>query len=334
MSKELITDKYKLITPRIITNNLGKKILILSDLHIGKNSVNKYGKEAFRLIERYLEDNNDIDMILVPGDLVNGAKSYLNPEYMAQLKYYMQMFGEKAPTIVSKGNHDLYRTDDEIAKKFKSLEKINEVYPLDNEQVKIDDVTFTGFSPSLPAYNIMNYGKKANNIFVQDWQNANFKFDENGLNILLAHDPLTISSDEALKGISDDLKNITMIASGHLHNGFITTAHEKRSKYKLSDEGYWESPLTGFKIDTCCGAYMIGKYIKSPVYLPEQEYYKIINGLDKENKDKALLVVSKGVNKYPLAKWGGDPNITEVVLEAPNYLDEDIENKKDKNKTA
>lgn len=115
-------------------------------------------------------------MILVPGDLVNGAKSYLNPEYMSQLKYYIQMFGEKAPTIIFKGNHDLYGSNDEIAKKFKSLESAN-VYPLDNEKVPVNGITFTGFSPSLPAYNIMNYGKKANDIFVQDWQNANFKFD-------------------------------------------------------------------------------------------------------------------------------------------------------------
>lgn len=331
MSKELIIDKFKLIINKILKDNQKKKLLILSDLHIGKNSVNEYGKEALGLIERYLEDNNDLDMILVPGDLVNGAKSYLNPEYMSQLKYYIQMFGEKAPTIISKGNHDLYGTNDEIARQFKSLESDN-VYPLDNEQVKIDGVTFTGFSPSLPAYNIMNYGKKANDIFVQDWQNANLNFDSKETNVLLAHDPITISSKEALNEISDDLKNITMVASGHLHNGFITTNHERRRKYKLSDGGYWESPLTGFKIDTCRGAYMIGNGTKSPVYLPEQEYYKIIDSLDEKNKDKALLVVSKGVNKYPLAKWGGDPNITEVVLEAPNYSDEDLEEKKDMNK--
>lgn len=330
MSKELIVDKFKLITNKIPKDSQSKKILILSDLHIGKNTVNEYGKEALGLIERYLEDNNDINMILVPGDLVNGAKSYLNSGYIDQLKYYMQMFGEKAPTIVSKGNHDLYGTDDEIAKKFKSLESLNNVYPLDNEQVTLNNITFTGFSPSLPAYNIMNYGKKANNVFVQDWQNANFNFNSNETNILLAHDPITISSNEALQEISDDLKNITMIASGHLHNGFITTAHERRSKFKLSDGGYWESPLTGFKIDTCRGAYMIGKGVKGPVYLPEQEYYKIINGTYKENQDKALLVVSKGVNKYPLSKWGGDPCITEVVLEAPNYYDEDLKNDKSK----
>jgi len=332
MSKELITDKFKLITNKISRIDNGKKILQLSDLHFGKNTVNEYGKEALGLLEKYLEDTNDIDVILVSGDLVNGAKSYLNSEYMAQLKYYMQMFGEKAPTIVSKGNHDLYGNNDEISRKYKSLEEIENVYPLDNEQVKIDGVTYTGFSPSLPAYNIMNYGKKANDVFVHDWKKADLKFDSKDLNILLAHDPITISSNEALQEISDDLKNITMIASGHLHNGFITTAHEKRSKYKLSDEGYWESPLTGFKIDTCRGAYMIGKGVKGPVYLPEQQYYKIINGTYKENQDKALLVVSKGVNKYPLAKWGGDPCITEVVLEAPNYSDEDLE--KDKSKTA
>lgn len=328
MAKELITDKFKLITDKIVVNSQGKKILIMSDLHIWKYAFNEYGKKMFGLIEKYLEDC-DVDYILIPGDLVNGAKSYLNPEYMAFLRYFIQMCSEKAPVIISKGNHDLYGIDDEISKEFKNLEREN-VYPLDNEQVKINDITFTGFSPSLPAYNIMNYGKKANNIFVKDWKNANFKFEDKDINILLAHDPITISSNESLQNISDDLKNVTMIASGHLHNGFITTAHEKRSKYKLSDKGIWESPLTGFKINTCRGAYMIGKGVKSPVYLPEEEYDKIIDGTEKENKEKALLVVSKGVNKYPLSKWGGNPCITEVALEAPNYSDASLE--KDKNK--
>lgn len=292
-------------------------------MHCGKNSINEHGKEDLRLIEKYLADENDIEAILVPGDLVNGAKSYLNEEYMKQLGYYMQMFGEKAPTIVSKGNHDLYGVDDEISKKFKSIEKINNVYPLDNEQVELNGTNYTGFSPRVEAYNIMRYGKKANNMFVEDYKKADFKFDNDTLNVMLSHDPLTISSKESLKALNEDLKNITFIASGHLHNGFMTDWHEKRSKYKLQDGGYWESPLTGFKIDTCRGGYLIGNGVKSPVYLPEQEFYKIISGLSKEDENKALLVVSKGVSKYPLAKSGGNPNVTNVILESPNYVDDD-----------
>lgn len=318
MAKQLVVDKFKVITAKEFLDGI-KKLVELADIHDGINMVNKYGRKSLKLLEKYFEDADDIDAIVVSGDHVLSAKSYLDPKCMAHLEYLMQMFGEKAPTIVSKGNHDLYFGNAEIDKKFKSLEKINNVYPLDNEQVTIDGVTYTGFSPSLPAYSIMNYGKKANETFIKDWRAAEFKFSDQDLNILLEHDPITISSDEVLEEINEDLKNITMIASGHLHNGYITTAHERRSKEKLSDKGIWESPLTRFKIDTCRGAYKLGNGEKSPVYLPEQDDYCTIEMTD---PNEALLVVTKGVSKYPLSRWGGDPNITEVVLQSPSYVED------------
>lgn len=57
--------------------------------------------------------------------------------------------------------------------------------------------------------------------------------------------------------------------------------------------------------------------------MPEQDYYKVINGY--EEKDKALLVITKGFSKYPLSKIGGDPNITEIELSNSkvNYIDDE-----------
>ncbi|MCI5732437.1 MAG: metallophosphoesterase [Tenericutes bacterium] len=274
-------------------------------------------------MEKYLEDTNNIDSIIVPGDLVNGANSYLNSEYLAKLNYILEMLGQKAPTIVSRGNHDVWNGNDEISKIFKNLDKIKNVYPLDNEQENIDGVTYTGFSPRFDAYNIMNVGKKANKMFEEDWKKCDFHFKNGNLNILLAHDPITMSSDESLNSLNEDFKNITMIGAGHLHNGFITTKHEQKRKLKLQDKGIWESPLTGFKINNCRGAYFIGNNTRGQLYLPEQDYYKVINGY--EEKDKALLVITKGFSKYPLSKIGGDPNITEIELSNSkvNYIDDE-----------
>lgn len=323
MSKTLVIDKYKLYTDKGLDINETKKIMQIADLHVGKNTLNKYGEESIQLLEKYLEDTNNIDSIIVPGDLVNGANSYLNSEYLAKLNYILEMLGQKAPTIVSRGNHDVWNGNDEISEIFKNLYKIKNVYPLDNEQANIDGVTYTGFSPRFDAYNIMNVGKKANEMFEEDWKKCDFYFKNGNLNILLAHDPITMSSSESLNSLNEDFKNITMIGAGHLHNGFITTKHEQKRKQKLQDKGIWESPLTGFKINNCRGAYFIGNNTRGQLYLPEQDYYKVINGY--EEKDKALLVITKGFSKYPLSKIGGDPNITEIELSNSkvNYSDDE-----------
>ena len=84
MSKTLVIDKYKLYTDKGLDINETKKIMQIADLHVGKNTLNKYGEESIQLLEKYLEDTNNIDSIIVPGDLVNGANSYLNSEYLAR----------------------------------------------------------------------------------------------------------------------------------------------------------------------------------------------------------------------------------------------------------
>lgn len=323
MEKQLVKDKYLLVTNKGLKGKEQKRIIILGDLHVNSYYENRFGKPVLKLLYNYLEESNDVDAILVVGDNVMGAKSYKNQKTMSTLNYILSMLSEKAPTLISKGNHDLFLNDDEIAKLFKSLEKINNVYALDNEQVKLDGVTYTGFSPRHDAYGIMNYGAKANNMFVEDYQNANFKYEDNELNIALIHDPITVSSKEALQVMDNDLRNISLIASGHLHNGFIPTKIGYKLQDRLQDKGFWESPLTGFKIDTCRGAYFLGKGIKSTVILPEKEATKIINGLNEE--DKALLVVTKGISKYPLTPWGGDPNITEVTLMSDKAFEDENE---------
>ena len=327
MKKNLVIDKYRYFTAKGLKPNEEKEILELADLHIGKNTMNKYGEESINLLYKYLEDKEKIDAIIVPGDHVNGANSYLNDEYMKKLNYVLEMLGEKAPTILSKGNHDIWNDNYGISKLYKEVGNLKNVYALDNEQVTINDISFTGFSPRFKAYDIMNIGQKASDMFIEDYKKCNFKYEDGKLNILLTHDPLTISSLDAISALNEDLKNITLVASGHLHNGFITTKHELRSKYKLQDRGYIESPLTLFRTGSCRGARLIGGLQKGQVYLPDDEYETIIDG--RNQKDKALLVVTKGFSKYPLSKIGGDPNITEISLSSLFCYSD-----KDKNKKA
>ena len=321
MAKELIIDKYVLLTDRGINLDEKKEIILLSDIHIGKNFNNKYSNKVITLLEKYLETKENIDSIVIPGDHVNGARSYLNNEYMSLFKYLLEMFSQKSPVILSRGNHDLWNENDDITRIYKDLEKIPNVYPLDNEQLKIEGINYTGFSPRFEAYQVMKKRSVVNNMFVEDYLNEHFNYDVSNLNIDLIHDPSHIASMESLNRLKEDLSKINLIVSGHMHNGYIPDNIEYLLSDRLSDMGFSESPYTGFKTDMCRGAYFLGKNSKGTVILPNKHDKRIINGLDK--KDRALLVVTKGISKYPLSYFDGNPSITEITVQGPNYIDKE-----------
>ena len=323
MTKKLITDKYVFLTDRGIKNGEIKNILLLSDIHIGRNFNTKHGRMITSLLELYLEEQSNIDSIVIPGDHVNGAKAYLNKEYMNLFKYLLEMFGQKAPTILSRGNHDLLNENEEIIKIYKDLDKIPNIYPLDNEQVKIGGINYTGFTPRLDAYSILKYGEIPNNMFIEDYEKEKFSYNSKDLNVNLMHDPITLSSKESLYALNEDFKLINLITSGHLHNGYVPTNLEYMFTDKIKDMGYWECPYTGFVTDMCRGAYFLGDKAKSEVMLPNRFSEKVISGFG-NNHDKALLVVTKGIHKFSFLPIG-NPSVTEIIIKGCNYKDSEAE---------
>lgn len=308
--KDIILDSYKLITNKVKIDG-EKRFFILSDLHLGKRSLLTSKRKKIKKILEFLNNQGEVDAYIIPGDLVNSAKSFKNSKYMEQLKHFLSSLGSMAPTIVSKGNHDLFLNSDEAIKAFRNLSKIKNVFPLDNEQITIKGINYTGFSQRASAYRLKNHGNKANNMFIEDFKSNNFYFDPNALNIFLNHSPIEISSDQSLKELGDMFKAITLITSGHQHNGFIPNYLERT--FNISDKGLWENPKTLFVTDMCRGAYLLGGKEKSKVYLPEEKGVRVIESLEKSSKKKSLLVISKGITKY---YWYGNeiPSITEVVI--------------------
>ncbi len=309
---DIILDSYKLITNKVKLDGK-KRFFILSDLHLGKRSLLASNRKKLKKIIDFLSNQGKIEAFLVVGDLVNNAKSFKNSEHMEQLKLFLSSLGNLAPTIVSKGNHDLFLNSDESSKAFRDLSKLKNVFPLDNEQIIINGINYTGFSQRVAAYRRKNYGPKANKMFVEDFKSSNFSFDPKSLNILLNHSPIEISSNESLKELGDMFEAITFIASGHQHNGCVPNYLERTFQHVISDKGLWENPKTLFATDMCRGAYLLGKEEKSEVYLPKENGIRVIESLGRNSKKKSLLAVSKGITKF---YWYGNgiPSVTEVVI--------------------
>jgi Icc-related predicted phosphoesterase len=100
------------------------KIQLISDLHL--NAVNRI----------YL--NLDADIYVIAGDLAVDPK--IAAKYIEKIKK-----AKDIPIIYVLGNHEYYGHDISSAHEYKSaLEKLDQVYLLDNESVTIDSIEFLG----------------------------------------------------------------------------------------------------------------------------------------------------------------------------------------------
>lgn len=267
-----------------------KKIILMADLHLNLSM----NKKILQLIQNFLNQNKNVDLITIPGDIMY-AWQYSNPKYVKKLEYLLSAFREIAPVALSLGNHDLYKMNNEARRTFKDLSQIEDVYPLDNEQININGMTVTGFSPEHAAYSPSNHGEVANKMFVEDFQKSGLIFKEGDFNVLLNHAPHPIASEYAQSKLKELYNCVDLIVAGHLHNGYVPDQIEKIFKDKIRDYGIWEKislwpPALFSKINLCRGAHDLGK---------------------------SKLIITKGVRMYTgyvPASAPVSPHITEIDI--------------------
>ncbi len=110
----------------------GKKIMHLSDLHLGGAKDLKFLKKLLPLI-----NDQNADLILITGDLFDGATS-------SQKKYipYLNNFKAKQGVFFTSGNHEIYSG---VGKARDSI-KNSKIVLLDNKAVVIDGLQLLGIS--------------------------------------------------------------------------------------------------------------------------------------------------------------------------------------------
>lgn len=232
---------YNVFHPRIKNidisiNNLpenwkGKKIVQISDLHLGK----VLGKRFLANIVNKV-DGIDPEAVVITGDLFDGVDGNLG-DFVEQLN---ELKSKKGAFYVT-GNHEIYLgVNDAIS----ALEKTN-IKVLNDEVVDVDGLQIIGIS--FPAFGEMKDGKKI--------IEKNEIFDPAKPNILLYHSPTNIFADENNNGHGDiyfspDVNfdnakelGINLQLSGHTHKGqifpfdFITRLIYGKYDYGLHQEG-------------------------------------------------------------------------------------------------
>ena len=223
------------------TNKLKKdiKLVLISDIHYMDSIADDYNHTIIKNVKE-LNPN----YIVLGGDYFCGLGhySFLTESSMNCLKHLLYGLRDIAPVIMMLGNHDLsIKQDKELREAFKTL-KDKDIYPLDNETLELDDITFTSFFAHRKSYACSRIMKRKLKIIIEDWYKCNFKINNSKYNILLHHLSPTIL-DETIKKKIPDIYKYDLILSGHEHNGCYSPKRESKLKDKNKYSGFTESPI-------------------------------------------------------------------------------------------
>lgn len=157
------------------------KIVFISDIHLGSNSINHFKKIIKKII--FLKP----DMILIGGDLIDSSSFKID-----ELSILKEI---KEPIYFVTGNHEYYLKNSNA--KIARLKEFN-INLLDNKSFTIGDINLIGVSDnqSLEKQKKVFFSKKINNVY----------------NLCLVHKP------SLWKFIKEEC-DLTL--SGHTHNGQI-----------------------------------------------------------------------------------------------------------------
>ena len=199
-----------------INYDLKKRIVLISDIHY-------YNKSIIATLNLVLQKIKELkpDYICITGDLVDD-KNIIDKE---DLVNFIKELSLISTVLISLGNHEYYYnhklTKSYDYKLFNQIEKLDNVYVLNNKSKKIDNVNFIGISLPFEYY---DSNEKSN--YLIEFMNKKYPRLKKDFNVLLCHSPYQITNPKIL----DKLKcssYISLILSGHMHAGLTLKCLKK-----------------------------------------------------------------------------------------------------------
>ena len=181
-------------------NRYGITLAVLADIHARRV------EEILSLVEQ-----NKPDIILIPGDLVDGAaieKYKEHSNFVEEAITNLNRIAHIAPTYYSLGNHEKQLTETEI----KELHRSKAVVA-DNRYVNVSSDLYIGGISSGRNYHDKRASQKPDISFILEFEKVS------GFKILLSHHP------EYYVPLLKD-KDIDLIISGHAHGGQIRIGNQ------------------------------------------------------------------------------------------------------------
>ena len=308
VEKKFYVTDYQMITP-YFKSDFPQKIMVASDIHYQA----RVSRDLFRMLVRYARETNP-DFIVMPGDqieVIDFIDDTNNKEFFESI---IRELSEIAPVIMIPGNHEIKNfsresfknrldTDNnsiniKALKYFDSLNKIKNVYFLNNEQITLNGATFLGFSPRLSSYQKTN-DKRVEEEVVEDYLKSGLKMVEEAYNVLLTHSPLQITSDGVFNAIPDFTNLTDLVITGHFHDGYLPKRLDKF--VGKSNAGLFFTPLIApYPGIICRGVHDFGRgylfvsqgYRKWTADIPIFNAFEKLTANDVEN-----IIIANGLDK-------------------------------------
>lgn len=289
------------------------KIVVASDLHYQPH----VDKEIFLLLIKYCRETKP-DFIVMPGDLIETINFIDNQKERSFFETFIRSLAEISPVIMIPGNHEIgnfdidkytnrnYSENTRALNYLDSLNKIKNVYFLNNEQVSINGMMFLGFNPRLATY-LKKGNPKTNEMLMEDYLKSGLKMAEADYNVLLTHSPIIINEAEVINGIPD-FKNLTDLAiTGHLHDGYLPKSLDKLLGH--TSAGLFFTPLVApYPGIICRGVHDFGR-----------GYLFVSQGYRKWTADVGLFNAFEKITANDVEK---------LIISNPNILKTDSEQQK------
>ena len=192
---------------------VGNKIVVISDIHYNDKKDLKKLERLYNVLKNY-----NPNYICIPGDIIDNND--IDKTYILE---WLEKLSKIGKVIVSLGNHDLrekikpgkyknFIDEDYIS----DLEKIDNLYLLNNKNVEFEDIYFYGYTQSFYYY----YSNKNEDRFIMKKEIINNKVCNklpDKFKVLLMHSPICLKYDE----IDKMLSKYDLILTGHMHNGVM-----------------------------------------------------------------------------------------------------------------
>ncbi len=253
-------------------------ISLISDLHVTR-------AVSYRLLEKVIEQIKlqNPDVVLICGDMINGADDLLNKENRYKIEYLLGSLtnlrrtdGKKVAVFFTYGNHDLFKGKElsalYIDEYFKSLAEKLGFEILNNTSKEVEELAIFGFNPNQEVYFEKNQ-KDWDYYYIRDFRKANFEFLSKKFNIVQSHTPHIIYHPPVMEALKEETENVDLYTCGHAHGGLIPKFMLKSGIIKSSK-------------GICCGQ-------KGCNFL---QVFDKCRGL--HDVDEAKMVISSGIRKF------------------------------------
>ena len=259
-----IVRKYTLLSSKL---NKEYNILGIADTHF-----NNFINSKFLSSLKNLVINSKYDLILISGDIMNASMYLCNKSYnkIKSILDNISILG-KCPIYISLGNHDINTKHiEEVINRFESLRYNTNLFPLSNETANFNDLTISGITVPIEAYDRKNIFNE--NGFILNNVLNSIKVNKKYYNISLIHDPLSVYN--SFRVNQSNINKFDLIFSGHLHGGYL-------SKNKILDDSILEGYMEYFRDfkPFIKVPFVKGKHLFNSTHLIINEGFRRYNGL-------------------------------------------------------